>query len=49
MHLQDPSAYTYPESDQSILPQSYSFHVHFNIIPHRRLDLPSGFPQVFPT
>jgi hypothetical protein len=41
----------YPEPDESNLyPLSYLFTIHFNIILHLRLVLPSGlFPSGFPT
>jgi hypothetical protein len=43
-HSQEPATCPYPQPDQSSpRPTSHVFESRFNIIPHLRLDLPSGF------
>jgi hypothetical protein len=50
-HSQMPATYPYPEPDRSSLcPPTNHSKIRFNIIPHLRLDLPSGLlPWGFPT
>ena len=50
-HSQQPATSPYSEPDRSSpCPQSHFCKIHFNIIPHLRLGLPSNlFPSSFPT
>ena len=50
-HSQQPATCPYPEPDQSSpCPTSHYLKIHFNIIPHFCLSVPSGFfPIRFPT